>query len=132
MTYALDSWAVISLLDDEPSADRVQQVLEHERPVMNWMNLGEVYYIVRRKQGEMEAQQVVRDLRPLLRLELPSESRVLAAAGIKADHAMSYADAFAAATAVAANATLLTGDPELLVPGSAWHWEDLRTSPPAG
>lgn len=128
MTYALDSWAVISLLGDEPAAGRVQEVLEHERPVMSWINLGEVYDIVRRDQNESEARDVVRDLRSRLSLDLPTEARVLSAAAIKADQAMAYADAFAAATAIAANATLLTGDPELLVPGSVWRWEDLRVS----
>ena len=39
---------------------------------------------------------------------------------------MAYADAFAAATAIAHDATLWTGDPELLVADSAWLWRDLR------
>ena len=114
------------LLADEPSADRVEAVLERQRPVMSWVNLGEVYYIVRGRDGDAEARQTVRDLRPRLRLETPSEERVLAAAAIKADHPMAYPDAFAAATAVAASATLMTGDPELLVPDAPWRWEDLR------
>lgn len=128
MTYALDSWAVVGLLGDEPSAGRVQAVLDQERPVMSWINLGEVFYLVRRERTDAEAREVVRDLRPRLTLDLPSEDRVLAAAAIKADHAMAFADAFAAATAIATNTTLLTGDPELLVPGSLWTWEDLRAS----
>lgn len=33
---------------------------------------------------------------------------------LKIDHALSYADAFAAVPAQSLNATLLTGDPELL------------------
>lgn len=48
------------------------------------------------------------------------------AAQIKADHPMAYANAFAAALTVAINATLWTGDPELLVDGSTWQWRDLR------
>ena len=39
---------------------------------------------------------------------------------------MAYADAFAAATAIAHGAIFLSGDPELLVPGAPWHFEDLR------
>ena len=39
--------------------------------------------------------------------------RVLAAADIKAQHRVSYADAFAAATAEELTATLVTGDPEM-------------------
>lgn len=128
MTFALDSWAILALLEGaEPAAERVEQVLDEGRPVMSWINLGEVYYILHRDQGESEAQEVVRDLRLRLDLDLPSEGRILSAAAIKADYPMAYADAFAAATAVAHSATLLTGDPELLLPGSPWRWEDLRT-----
>lgn len=88
----------------------------------------EVDYIVRRLQGADDASEVVRDLRPQLLLDLPTTERVLEAARIKADHPMAYADAFAAATAIAHNATLLTGDPELLVTGAAWGTEDLRAT----
>ena len=129
MTFALDSWAVLRLLEGtDPAAGRVEQILNDTRPVMSWINLGEVFYIVRRDQSDSEAHEVVRDLRLRLDLDLPSEHRVLAAATIKADHPMAYADAFAAATAAAHDATLLTGDPELLREGSTWRWEDLRTS----
>lgn len=129
MTFVLDSWAVLRLLEGtEPAAGRIEQVLAEGRPVMSWINLGEVFYIVRRDQGDDEAHDVVRDLRLRLGLDLPSEHRVLTAAAIKADHPMAYADAFAAATAAAHDATLLTGDPELLLDGAAWRWEDLRTT----
>jgi predicted nucleic acid-binding protein len=37
---------------------------------------------------------------------------VLDAAHIKANHALSYADAFAVAAAIRESATILTGDPE--------------------
>jgi hypothetical protein len=60
------------------------------------------------------------------RRHLPSEQRILSAAAIKAEHPMAHADAFAAATAAASDATLLTGDPELLVDDASWRWEDLR------
>lgn len=126
MTFALDSWAILRLLEGtEPAAGRVEQVLAEGRPVMSWINLGEVFYIVRRDRGDDEAHEVVRDLRLRLDLDLPSEHRVLTAAAIKADHPMVYADAFAAATAAAHDATLLTGDPELLLDGAPWQWEDL-------
>ncbi len=48
------------------------------------------------------------------------------AARIKVDHSMGYADAFADATAVNHEATLWTGDPELLLSGAKWAWRDLR------
>lgn len=59
-------------------------------------------------------------------MQLPDERLVLDATRLKADHAMAYADAFGAALAVAAGATLWTGDPELLVHGAPWGWRDIR------
>lgn len=127
MTIALDSWAVLRLLDgSEPAASRVQDLLGEQQPVMSWINLGEVLYIVSRDQGGAEGEQVLRDLRPLLRVDLPTEGRVLEAARIKAEYPMAYADAFAAATALAHDASLWTGDPELLLEDAPWRYEDLR------
>jgi uncharacterized protein len=95
---------------------------------MSWINLGEVFHVIRRLHGHEAAEAVVRDLRPQLDLDLPDAARVLQAATIKADHAMSYADAFAAATALTHQVPLLTGDPELLLPSAPWAHEDLRNS----
>ncbi len=53
-------------------------------------------------------------MRGRIALEEPDESLVLAAAIIKADHRLSYADAFAVATAERHRAPLLTPDPEIL------------------
>ncbi|MHB8289093.1 MAG: PIN domain-containing protein [Acidimicrobiales bacterium] len=104
MTECLDSWAVL-----------------------RWINLGEVAYIVERRAGVDRARRVVRELRPRLTLDLPTEARVLEAAHLKAGYPMAYADAFAVATAIAHGATLLTGDPEILDGDPAWPVEDLRS-----
>lgn len=93
---------------------------------MSWINLGEVHYVLRRMHGESAASETVRDLRNFVDVRLPDERLILEAARIKADHAMAYADAFAAALSIASDATLWTGDPELLVPGAPWKWRDLR------
>ena len=127
MTVVLDSWAVIRYLEDShPAAGHVSALLETERPIMSWINLGEVFYVIRRAVGEEAAAATLRDLRDLVAAEVPGESRIIAAARIKAEHPMAYADAFAAATAIAHEATLWTGDPELLVANSVWSWRDLR------
>lgn len=83
-------------------------------------------YLVRRRSGEDLARDVVNELRGRLTLDLPTPPRVLEAAAIKATSRVSYADAFAAATALAHDAVLLTGDPELLQAGGRWRVEDLR------
>ena len=93
---------------------------------MSWINLGEVFYVIRRAAGEEAASSTLRDLRDVVSPEVPGESRIIEAARIKATHPMAYADAFAAATAIAHDATLWTGDPELLVANAAWRWRDLR------
>lgn len=115
------------LEDAKPAAELVADLLARERPLMSWINLGEVHYVLRRLQGEHDATETVRDLRDVIDARLPDERLVLDAARIKADHPMAYADAFAAALAVAHDAILWTGDPELLIEGSFWRWHDLRS-----
>jgi predicted nucleic acid-binding protein len=127
MSLVLDSWAVLRYLEDtEPASDAVAQALASTRPLMSWINLGEVHYVLRRLHGEDAASATVRDLRDILDLRLPDERLVIEAARLKADHQMAYADAFAAALAQAHDAELWTGDPELLVDGAPWRWRDLR------
>ena len=126
MTMCLDSWAVLRWLEGiEPAATRVDDVLA-ERPCMSWINAGEVYYIVTRLAGEAEAETVVNDLRLGVRLDPALPDRVTEAASIKARYPMAYADAFAVATALAYDATLLTGDPKIIEAGGPWRVEDLR------
>ena len=128
MTAVLDSWAVLRYLEDaSPAAEAVSDLLGEEKPLMSWINLGEVHYVLRRLHGEDAATETVRDLRDVIDARLPDEGLVVDAARIKADHPMAYADAFAAALTVAGDATLWTGDPELLVDGSSWRWRDLRS-----
>lgn len=130
MTVVLDSWAVLRYLQDtDPAAQAVAELLDIETPLMSWINLGVVHYVLRRLHGEDDATETVRDLRDVIDARHPDERVVLDAARIKAAHPMAYADAFAAALAVAQDATLWTGDPELLLDGAAWRWRDLRTDP---
>ncbi|MBI4884726.1 MAG: PIN domain-containing protein [Actinobacteria bacterium] len=127
MTVVLDSWAVLRYLEDaSPVAEAVGDLLDREKPLMSWINLGEVHYVLRRLHGEDLAAETVRDLRDVIDARLPDERLIVDAARIKADHPMAYADAFAAALTVAVEGTLWTGDPELLVHGALWRWRDLR------
>lgn len=126
MTVVLDAWAVLHLLDaDDAAARRVAVALEG-RVVMSWLNLGEVSHVVERRFGSDAAAETVRDLRPRLRLEEVTAERALTAARLKATVGCPYVDAIAAATAIAHDAVLLTGDPDLLLPDAPWRWEDLR------
>ena len=119
-TYLLDSYALLAYLNDETGGKRVQEVLalakSHKcRLVMSLINFGEVLYITERARG-LPAAQTVQALVESLQLELLEANRdlILDAAHIKATHALSYADAFAVASAIREHATILTGDPEYL------------------
>ncbi len=90
------------------------------RPIMSWINLGEVAYIVERRADADRARHVVRDLRPWLMLDLPNETRVLEASDLRAGYLMTSAEAFAVARAIARGATLVSGDPEILYGDPSW------------
>lgn len=110
--------------DREPTASRVDEILP-QRPLMSWINLGEVSYIVEQRHGTEAATEVVELLERTLSLDLPTPERVRAAAALKAAHRISYADCFAVATAIAHNAVLLTGDPDILAGDPSWPVESL-------
>jgi uncharacterized protein with PIN domain len=78
MTVVLDSWAVLRFLENsEPAASLVDGLLESARPLMSWINLGEVHSVIRRSQGEAAATDTVRDLRDVIEVRLPDERLVL-------------------------------------------------------
>jgi predicted nucleic acid-binding protein len=117
-TFVLDSFAVLALLGREPGSQEVADLLrkaqeEEIRALMTWVNAGEVAYIVERRWG-VERLYAALAAMEATALEIVSVERDLAlmAAHIKAEHAIAYADAFAAALAQSCAATLVTGDPE--------------------
>jgi len=131
--YALDAWAVLALLQgEEPAAQRVNHLIHAASSgdadlYMSVINLGEVSYRVGRVRGEEEAQAIVDVIRGLaVTIVTSDEDAVFAAARFKMHHAISYADALAAATAEALDAVLLTGDPELIALEGRIHIERLR------
>jgi len=127
VSVCLDSWALLAWLDgDEPAADLVQTAFETGRPWMSWINLGEVAYQLERRHGAEEAAATVARLRAVLALDDVTAVRVLGAARIKAAQPIAFADCFAAATAIARDATLFTGDPELLDREVGCRVRDLR------
>jgi ribonuclease VapC len=80
---------------------------------MNQINLGEVYYKTIRAVGLQEAKNFLENFFRLpITTILPDSELIWKASEIKAEHSISYADCFAAATALRYQATILTGDPE--------------------
>jgi uncharacterized protein with PIN domain len=127
----LDAWAVLAWLQGEqPAAQRVGKAMDGGSAVMSWVNAGEVAYIMERRHGPEARDRVVAALRARLLLEEPPAERVLQAAAIKAAHPVSYAGAFAIATAGAHQQPLLTGDPEILAVLGPEAVVDLRPGAP--
>ena len=81
---------------------------------MNAVNVGEVFYVLSRQRGDRAAEYFLSVVLPGLPIGVIDNSfdNVMEAARLKAKHALSFADCFAAATAIRENAVLVTGDPE--------------------
>jgi len=116
--YVLDTWAVIAFLEDEPSGEQVTDLIatthEEQIPIyMSVVNVGEVWYTFAREASEEVADASVKSLRDLrIQFEDANWELTQEAARFKAQHKMSYADAFAAALAKVIKADLVTGDKE--------------------
>lgn len=116
----LDSWAVIAWLKgQQPAADRVDGYFRESfagalRLSISVLNLGEIYCVTAKHRDLAIAASVLEALQDYQVAVLPSPNDlVMAAARLKARWPLSYADAFAAATALHRNERLITGDPEL-------------------
>jgi predicted nucleic acid-binding protein len=115
LKYVLDTSAVLTLLEDEAGADRVEALLRQEEILMPYLVLLETYYITLQEQTEDVA-----DKRYALLKQLPTtilwevdEPTLLTAGRFKAHHRLSLADAIIAAYAQRQEAILVHKDPEL-------------------
>ena len=117
-SFVLDSFALLAYLQDEPVASRIERLLENSgkgkcRLLLSMINLGELLYITERRGGVAKAQDALALIRQLpIEIVPADEQTVFAAAHIKANHAISYADSFVVATAIQESAIIITGDPE--------------------
>ncbi len=115
----LDSWAVMAWLRDEPAARRIDQLWARAaagkiRLAISVINLGEVFYLTARWKSLEDAELVLSYMQDLpLEVQPAPNALVWEAARLKALHRLSYADAFAVATAIREAAPLVTGDPEM-------------------
>jgi len=116
--YILDAFALTAYLEDEPGATRVEKIIEDAREhkciaYLSIINLGEILYNTERKYGFTKAQDVLAFITKMPIEILPADNAtVLAAAHIKANHAISYADAFVVVAAQKIDGIIMTGDPE--------------------
>ena len=115
----LDSWAVMAWLNGEqPAKGRFVALLTEAAQgsvslAMSMVNVGEVYYLLAKDKGQRFAVTFWEDFQttPVRIVGAPNDL-ILEAAQWKSRHPISYADAFALATAVREQAVLVTGDPE--------------------
>lgn len=129
--YVLDTSALLALIQQEPGAERVLEILgsrvggevhepaaeafADERPpvYLPFLSLMELEYQLLRRRGLYESHRLLRmiDAWPAERVE-SSERWRREAARIKAEHPVSLADAWIAALAILRSARLVHRDPE--------------------
>ena len=115
--YLLDTSAILTLIEDEDGAQRVETLLRQEDILLPFVVLLETYYITLQEQSEDIA-----DKRYALLKQLPGtilwqvdEPTLLTAGRLKAAHRLSFADALIASFAVRHGAILVHKDPEMAV-----------------
>lgn len=118
-TRVLDSWAILEWMSGrQPASGYVAKLLAEaedgqSRLLMSAINVGEVYYFLKKHRNESLAE-TWRESSPTLpaTIEVPTADDIWSAASLKARFPIAYADGFAAALAQKHNCPLVTGDPE--------------------
>jgi uncharacterized protein len=115
----VDSWAMVAWVRGEPSKLLVRPFLldadaGHVQLVMSWINVAETFYILSKRSSPALAEEFMARLPSLpIRLVLPDEEGIMAAARVKAAHAVAFGDAFAIWLAQAEKGSVITGDQEI-------------------
>jgi predicted nucleic acid-binding protein len=112
--YLLDTSAVLTLIEDEPGADRVEELLRTGTVLLPFIAGLETYYITLREAGADEAERRLFLLRqlPVRWLDTVDDAIIVTAGRFKARHRLSFADCLVAAFAAKAGAVLVHKDPE--------------------
>ena len=112
--FLLDTSALMTLIEDEAGANRVEELISQGRAILPWPVLLELYYITRQESGPAEADRryaLASRLNVQVLWEM-DELTVLTAGRLKAEHRVSFADALIAAFALRTGAILVHKDPE--------------------
>lgn len=114
----LDTSALLALLEDEPGAAEVERRLEiaetgGSEVFASFASLTEVYDVTHQEHGAQRAAEFCAIIQGWpVTFVFPDEALCLAAGRLKAMHAISFADAFVAASAQQLGAELIHKDPE--------------------
>lgn len=113
-TFVLDTSAILTLWNDEEDASIVEKIVRSPSTLLiSFMTRMEAGYRIWKKAGRAASEEFLRylDLLPLKQVDASDEILMLAME-IKATKALSNADSWIIATAVAAKAILVHKDPE--------------------
>ena len=129
-TRVLDSWPILEWMNGrQPATDAVDNLLDESgggttRLFMSAINIGEVYYFLRKRYGETLAESWRQSSGTLpITIAVPTADEIWDAALLKGQYPIAYADAFAAALAQKYRCPLLTGDPDFRsVPDLELDW----------
>jgi ribonuclease VapC len=115
----IDSWAMVAWIQDEPAGTALEVLLLKAdagklQLIMSWYNVAETFYTVAKRRKLSVAEEFLTRLPSLpVRLVVPDEKGIVAAARVKAAHAVALGDAFAIALAQSEGASVITGDQEI-------------------
>jgi len=116
--YILDTSALLTFIEDEEGAERVESLLiEAEKGnvtvYLSFISLTEVFYITKKEKGEQEASERLGLIKSLAVHIIESEEPLNIMAGtLKADYRISLADAFIAALCQYHQGIIVHKDPE--------------------
>ncbi len=116
--FAIDSHAILALLENEKGEELVAQRLADAQNneialYMSLINWGEILYTIERERGSKFAEELEKEFDQYpIQLMGVNRKRIRAAARVKSQYRLSYADAFAVALAQELKATVITRNPE--------------------
>jgi len=105
ITYVLDSSAVLRYIDDEPGADRLEEILSdcagwRCNACLSAIQWGEIAGRLRQRLGADRQTEALGSLPSELKVIAATDERAVRAAALKVDRKIAYADAFAVELAV--------------------------------
>jgi len=129
-TRVLDSWAILEWISGrQPASELVGALLSEAEDgrvklLMSAINVGEVYYFLRKHHSETLADFWRQSSQTLpVTMEVPTAEDIWDAPLLKSRYPIAYADGFAAALAQKYNCPLVTGDPEFrTLDGLELYW----------
>ena len=115
-TYVLDANAILSYVEEEPGAVRMEKLFKELRndgsqALISAVNFGEVFYYLWLKYGEESARRTIANLNKLaIETVIIDGPHAMTAAEIRVRHKIPYVDCLAAALAVLRHGVLVTSD----------------------